>query len=116
MSIRTIKAKKLQPLKNKVFVEEMESGPTITSSGLILPDDNMKESGVKPRWSKVYAVGPDVDDLKPGDWVLTKHARWSLGIDLELEDRTVRIWQVEYPESVELVSEEDPRTALPTVL
>lgn len=116
MSIRTVKAKSLQPLKNTVFVEEMDAGPKMTQGGLILPDDNMKESGVRPRWCKVFAVGPDVEDLVPGQWILVKHGRWTMGLDVEFEDRTVRLWRVEYPESTELVCDEDPRTSLPTIL
>lgn len=114
--MRRVKAKGLTPLKNTVFVHEMDAGPRKTYGGIIIPDDNMKESGVHPRWAKVYAVGPEVDDLEPGQWVLIKHGRWTLGLDLELEDETVRIWRVEYPDSVELACDEDPRNSLPVIL
>jgi co-chaperonin GroES (HSP10) len=111
-----VKAKRLKPLKNTVFVHEMDAGPRKTYGGIIIPDDNMTPSGVHARWAKVYAVGPDVNDLLPGQWVLIKHGRWTLGLDLELEDETVRIWRVEYPDSVEVACDEDPRNSFPTIL
>lgn len=109
-----IVADRLQPLRDKVFVTDMEAGVRLTSGGIILPDDDMKESGVHPRWAKVYAVGPDVDDLKVGDWVLLAHGRWTNGIDMEIAGETVRVWHIDYPEGVILVSDEDPRLATVT--
>lgn len=112
MSVRNaIKVETFIPLHNKVFVTDLEQGMRLTRGGLIIPDDNMTERGVHPRWGKVFAVGPEVDDLKPGEWVYIKHGRWTTGIDLEINGEHVRVWSVEYPDSVELVSDEDPTTS-----
>lgn len=104
----TIKGK-ITPLRNTVLVSELEQGARLTNGGIFLLDDNMKESGIRARWGKVYAVGPEVHDLKPGDWVLVRHGRWTYGMDVEQDDGTiVKVHRVEYPESVELVSDEFP--------
>lgn len=99
----------LRPIRDNVFVTDLDSGPKITTGGLIIPDDNMTERGVRDRWGRVYAVGPEVNDLKPGDWVLVTHGRWTPGMDFEIGGEKVRLWRVEYPEAVLIVSDEDPR-------
>lgn len=104
-----IKAKSFKPLKKNVFVSDLDHGIRVTARGIIIPDDNMKDHGIRPRWGCVFAVGSEVDDLQPGDWVYVEHGRWTNGIDLELPDGTVRIWRVEYPQSVLIASDRDPR-------
>lgn len=81
----------------------------VTAHGIILPDDNMTDRGIHARWGQVFAIGPEVDDLSPGEWVLVEHGRWTNGIDLQLPQETVRVWRIEYPKSVLLVSDVDPR-------
>ena len=114
MAITRIKGDSFRPIKNNVFVTEIEAGPSITHGGILIPDDNMTDRGIRDRWARVYAVGPEVDDLNVGEWVLVKHGRWTLGIDLELASETVRVWRVEYPESVLVATDVDPRLRLPT--
>ena len=104
----SIKVSDFKPLQKKVFVTDLEHGLRLTRGGLILPDDNMSERGVHPRWGKVFAVGPDVDNISPGEWIYIKHGRWTTGIDLEIDGALVRIWGVEYPDSVEIISDTDP--------
>ena len=106
----TIKAKSFTPIGNKVFVTEFDRGIQKTLGGIIIPDDDMKDRGIRPRWAKVHAVGPDVDDLVPGEWVLIAHGRWSQRITMsDGEGSDLDIWQAEYPESILLVSDSDPR-------
>ncbi len=98
----------ITPLRNVVMVTDLESGQAISAGGIVILDDNMKQHGIRARWAKVYKVGPEVDDLKAGDWILVKHGRWTYGMDVETENGTERVWRVEYPDSVELVSDEFP--------
>lgn len=112
----TIKAAGFAPLKNSVFVSDLDHGAQKTMGGIILPDDNMTERGIHARWGKVFAIGPEVDDLRVGDWVLTAHGRWTPGIDLELNGTLTRVWRVEYPDSVLLASHMDLRTRHKTSL
>jgi hypothetical protein len=107
-----IVANSLLPIKKNVFVSDLDHGERKTRGGIILTDDNMKDWGVRPRWGKVFAVGPEVDDIGPGDWIFIEHGRWTNGIDLELPTGTVRVWRVEYPKSVLLAADADPRETL----
>lgn len=83
MSFDPIKVKKLKPIKNHVLVTEMEFGERTTGSGIVLLSDNGKSQGVRPRWAKVYAVGPKQKDVKVGQWILVDHGRWTRGIKIE---------------------------------
>jgi co-chaperonin GroES (HSP10) len=112
----TITADAFHPIRDKVFVSDLDSGPRETAAGIIIPDDNMSERGVHPRWGRVWAIGPDVKDIEVGEWVYIEHARWTNSIDLDLPEGLVRIWQVEWPASVMLATAEDPRANQPAQL
>ena len=114
-----IKADAFRPLKNNVFVTDLDRGPHQTTGGILLPDDNMSERGIHPRWGRVWCVGPDVIGIVPGEWVYIEHGRWTNEIELELPSGIVRMWRVEWPEAVLLAADRDPRehqsTTLPEV-
>lgn len=75
--MNTIKGR-LRPIHDNVLVHDMYFGEVKTSGGIIIGDDNGKAHGVKPRWAKVYAKGPENnDDYKVGDWILIEHGRWT---------------------------------------
>jgi hypothetical protein len=79
-------------LNDSVIVEEMEFDVRITQTGLILPSDNGKSSGIRPRWGRVYATGPEQQDVRVGEWICVAHGRWTRGLDIEDETgkRTIR--------------------------
>lgn len=77
-----IKAEKLMPIKDGVIISDMEFTTSLTRSGIILLDDNGKDNGIKPRWGKVYAVGPMQHDVSVGQWVLIAHGRWTRGVKI----------------------------------
>lgn len=104
-----IKANTITPLHKTVFVKGLDSGVKLSKGGIILMDDNMTERGIRPRWGQVYSVGPEVDDLKPGEWVLVEHGRWTNAIDIAFPDGDERLWRIDYPDAILLVSSEDPR-------
>jgi co-chaperonin GroES (HSP10) len=102
-------AESFRPTKDNVFVTELDQGVHMTRAGIIIPDDNMAGRGIRARWGKVWKIGPDVTDIKPGNWILIEHGRWTTGIDMELADETVRVWRIEWPKSALLASDVDPR-------
>jgi len=83
VNITRTKLRKLQPIKNTILVCGMEFRERISRGGLILLDDDMKSAGIRPRWAQVYAVGPDVQDVKVGDYIMIAHGRWSRGQTIE---------------------------------
>lgn len=87
-----MKIDKLNVLKNVIMISQIEGGLQ-TKGNLIIPDDEMLERGLKPRWCKVFKVGSDIKDVQTGDWILVEHGRWSRGIEAIIEgaDHTFRI-------------------------
>ncbi len=85
MSIGLIKGK-LRPIRDHVLIQDMDFEEAKTTSGIYLPNLNGKTSGIKPRWGRVYAVGPDQTDVVVGDWIYIDHGRWTRGITIEDEE------------------------------
>jgi co-chaperonin GroES (HSP10) len=107
MSLSYTKAKvnKLKPLHDTIIVSDMEFGERITQSGLIMPNDDMKSSGIRPRWAKVYAIGPKQKDVKVGQYIYIAHGRWTRGITIETPEGEKVIRKVDNND-VLLVSDE----------
>ena len=81
--------KKLTPLRDTVLVSDMNFENRVTSSGIILPGDDGKNSGIRPRWGLVYAIGPEQKDIQVGQWVCMSHGRWTRGVDI-IDENGVR--------------------------
>lgn len=98
-------ASKIRPIRDVILVRDMNFGEQKTSSGIVLRSDDGKSEGVKPRWAKVFAIGPEVDDVKVGDWVLLEHGRWSRGLEVEEDDGTkFDMWRAD-PAGIIMVSD-----------
>jgi len=109
LKAKTMKAK---ALKGKVLVTDLERGSRVVR-GIIIPDDNGKSEGIRPRWGRVYSVGEDIVDIKVGQWILIENGRWTRM--LKVKDDTgidTQLWGVEWPQSVMLVSDEDPEVEI----
>jgi co-chaperonin GroES (HSP10) len=98
----------IKALRNKVLVTNIDGGSKITSNGIIIPDDEGKERGIRPRWAEIYAVGSEVEDVKPGQWILISHGRWSRGVDIVTDTGKITVRQVDYPDAILLVSDSKP--------
>ena len=103
-----LRQSQIHPLNNSVIVSEMIFDQRITSSGIILPNDNGTGSGIRPRWGQVYAVGPDQHDVTVGQWVCVAHGRWTRGIDVEDETGKKTLRRVD-PDDLLIVSDEQPQ-------
>lgn len=82
-NINAVHIEEFLPLKDAVVVHKMQFGERISSGGIIVPNDDMKNSGIRPRWARVYAVGPAQTDLEVGQWIYIAHGRWTRGIKIE---------------------------------
>lgn len=102
-----IDRKQLQPLGESVIVSDMIFDVRISTGGIIIPNDNGKSTGIRPRWGQVYAVGPDQQDVQPGQWICVEHGRWTRGIDIEDESGKITLRRVD-PKDIMMVSDEQP--------
>lgn len=85
----------IKALRGRVLVRDMEHGSVKTAGGIIITDDDGKERGIRPRWATVYAVGPDVEEVSPGDRILVSHGRWSRGVQVQDQTRSFVVRMVE---------------------
>lgn len=96
---------KIKALHNDIIVTEMYFGERISSGGIILRNDDAKSSGIRPRWAKVYAVGPEVEDVRVGQYICISHGRWTRGITIIDDDGEKTIRKVD-PKDILLISDE----------
>lgn len=108
VEIQSIRGR-LRPLKGKVFVADIEAGDKVVN-GLIIPDDNGNDRGIRARWGQVVAVGEDVD-LTPGQYVLIEHGRWTWGVQATSEGEPRKLHAVD-PNGLLAVSDEKPAATL----
>ena len=85
MTIGVVKGK-LRPIRDHVLVYGMEFEAITTASGIYIPSQNGKTEGINPRWGCVYAVGPEQQDVKVGEWIYVEHGRWTRGAIVEDEN------------------------------
>jgi co-chaperonin GroES (HSP10) len=103
----TNKIKGLTPIRDHVIVADMNFSGRQLSSGVILLGDDGTSNGIRPRWAKVFAVGPDQKQVTPGQWVLVEHGRWSRGVEVEIDNQHYTLRRVD-PECMIFVSDEEP--------
>ena len=97
----------IKPLKKRVLVSDMHFGETKTKGGIILTDDDGSESGIHPRWGKVYAIGDQQEDVTVGQWVMVSHGRWSRGFKIKKEGVELEVRMID-ENDILLVSDEEP--------
>ena len=96
---------KFRPIGSTIVVTDMIFDVRLSRGGIIIPNDNGKGYGIRPRWGRVYAVGPDQNDVTVGQWVMVAHGRWTRGVDIEDENGKITIRKVD-PNDILLVSDE----------
>lgn len=97
----------ITPLKKRVLVSDMHFGEVKTKGGIILTDDDGTESGIHPRWAKVYAIGNQQDDVKVGQWVMVAHGRWSRALKVKKNDKELEVRMID-ENDILLISDDEP--------
>jgi hypothetical protein len=92
-------------IKDNVIVTDMEFDGRTTSTGIILPSDNGKSAGVRPRWAQVYKIGPEQKDVEVGQYILVAHGRWTRGLKIQ-DDQGVKTIRKIDPKDILMVSDE----------
>jgi co-chaperonin GroES (HSP10) len=103
----THEIKGLTPLRDNVLVRDMNFEGRTLSSGIVLLGDDGRADGIRPRWARVYAVGPEQTDVEPGQWVLVEHGRWSRGLNVKVNDEEFTLRRVD-PNCIIFVSDDEP--------
>jgi co-chaperonin GroES (HSP10) len=97
----------IKPLGDTVLVTDMNFKERFTSTGIILLNDDGKSAGIRPRWGRVYAIGPEQKDIVVGEWILVSHGRWTRGVEIEDTSGTYTLRKVD-PKDILLRTDERP--------
>ena len=100
-------AGEIKPLHDSVIVTEMSFEGRQLQSGVILLGDDGKTDGIRPRWARVYAIGPEQQDVGVGQWVLVEHGRWSRGLKIVRNGEEIIIRRAD-PQAIIFVSDDEP--------
>ena len=97
----------VRAIQNDVIICDMDFGEIKTASGIVIQSDDGKAHGVKPRWCRVYRVGPRQTDVKVGDWILVEHGRWTRKIKIRDDEGEKEIQKVDV-KGILAISDERP--------
>ena len=92
----------ISPIRDHILVVDMDSENEKVVNGIIIPGEAGIDRGIHPRQALVHAVGPDQDDIEPGDWILVEHGRWTRGVKLD----DGKVYRKVDPEAVLAISDE----------
>jgi hypothetical protein len=104
---KPIKVTSIKALNDHVLVADMNFKERQLSSGIYLLNDDSRTAGIRPRWARVYATGPEQQDIQIGQWILVSHGRWTRGVTIEDQSGEVTIRRID-PNDILLVSETEP--------
>lgn len=96
----------VKTFRENILITDMNFDQRITNGGIIIPNLDGKVEGIHPRWGKVYAVGPEQKDVKPGQYVLVEHGRWSRGVELSVDGEDIVVRRID--ETALLMVSDDP--------
>lgn len=97
----------IKPLRDSVIVTDMSFEGRQLASGIVLLGDDGRADGIRPRWARVYAIGPEQHDVCVGQWVLVEHGRWSRGLKIVRDGEEIIIRRAD-PEAIMFVSNSEP--------
>ena len=99
----------LRAYKDNILCIEGDFGDKTTEAGIIIKSTIGKDEGIAPRWFKAFEVGPDIDWVKPGQWLYVEYGRWTEGFTVK-DDRLeegAKLWKVD-PDACMMISDDDP--------
>jgi hypothetical protein len=89
---------KLRAINDSILCTDGDFDDAYTPGGILIKKTIGKAEGITPRWFKVLDVGPDIDYVHPGQWVLVSYGRWTEGVEIpdeRLQGERKKIWRVE---------------------
>ena len=102
------------PLRDNILVSDMAFEMQKTASGLFIPSDNGKTSGIHPRWGKVWAIGPEQTDVKVGEWVCVEHGRWTRTVEVEEGESVLELRMIDN-DAILMIADEPPSDVIRAV-
>ena len=100
---------KIRAIGSNILAVTLEKGERKSAGGIVILDDDGKDSGIRPRWCQVYDIGPDSklkNDISTDDWILVAHGRWTQGIKLagmtvyKIDPEGILLHSLEHPDGI----------------
>jgi hypothetical protein len=99
------KINSIRAIGDHIIICDMNFDMRTSLGGIIILSGDGKLEGIHARWGKVYAVGPDQQDIRVGQYVCVKHGRWTRGLEIEDAEGEKTIRRVDN-DDILLVSDE----------
>lgn len=99
-----VRREQIQAVRDHVLVHEMSFDGRKLNSGIVLLNDDGKGYGIRPRWGRVYAVGPEQKNVTVGQWIMVAHGRWTRGLKIEDESGELTLRKID-PKDILMVSD-----------
>lgn len=107
-TINKTPVKKIRALNDTVLVSDMYFGERLSHGGIVILDDDKKNEGIRPRWAKIYATGPEApSELEVGKWIYVTHGRWTRGITI-VDDEGEKVIRKVDNNDIMLIADEKP--------
>lgn len=105
---------KLRATGDNILCTDADFGDHVTESGIVIKSTMGQSQGITPRWFRVFEVGPEIEFLNPGQWVLVEYGRWADGISVQDErfdtdDNIKEVWKID-PAGCLVIADEKPNT------
>jgi co-chaperonin GroES (HSP10) len=97
----------IRPLRERVLAELLGLDERVTASGIVIAGENGKDRGIRPRWAKVHLVGEGIDWVKPGQYLLVAHGRWSRQFEADHNGEKLKLVHLDNKECL-IVTDELP--------
>jgi len=95
MSLQTFKANGVKAIKDHVLIKGMVFTERLSIGGILIPGDDGRTGGIRPRWAEVIAVGPRQKDIAVGEWVLVAHGRWTREMTIDIAGEIIDLRRVD---------------------
>lgn len=96
----------LEPVQDVIVCSDPDFGDQQTQAGIIIKSNIDQSQGITSRWMRVHKIGPKVDFVKPGQWLLVEYGRWTSEFTADGIDTLHRV----DPKGCMAVSDEKPDT------
>jgi hypothetical protein len=104
---------KITAYKDTILCIDGDFGNKTTESGIIVKSTIGSDEGIAPRWFQAFDIGPEIDWIKPGQWLYVAYGRWTEGFSVP-DDRLeegAKIWKVD-PDACMMISDTNPTSGV----
>lgn len=90
----------IRAIRDNILCINADFGDYVSEAGLIIKSNIKDSQGITPRWMQVFEIGPEINWLQSGQWVLVEYGRWTESIEMQddrfdTDDNKMDVWKVD---------------------